>query len=332
MSQADAALNDQYAAADLGDHEFDPELDTPLVPASPAKVPKDPKTGRFTKQVVESAQQHSKSLSKLAKDYGFSDEEIAESSSEQLHERIHDRHVERQRWQSDRAEQRYIQNTPDGASVAQTPVPQTSSAGQPQSGKVSDPSPESEPAFDRQQYDDGLVKVLDYLLDKVKEVGILRLQVAQHHGHIQGQIVRTATQQYDEAYARHPALFGTKSFDKLDKKSPEMLKRYAIHNLITSEAFKGEKGTIQELVDKATGILFGTTEEEPPQTPIPRPRNGRPTPEEWDSGGLARPTQRSSPPEPKGTRRAERAVSAKMRESGFTDESFEGLEEQGLPP
>lgn len=53
------------------------------------------------------------------------------------------------------------------------------------------------------------------------------------------------------------------------------------------------------------------------QTPVPPQANGKPTPDEWASAGLARPTDRTVLEQP-GREAAIRALSAKMRDGGST--------------
>ena len=78
---------------------------------------------------------------------------------------------------------------------------------------------------------------------------------------------------------------------------------------------------------KAVETIFGHVK--PASPPKSQPTNG-PTPEQWQRGALAQPTQRGNAPEPKGVEKAVHSVANLMRERGIEVEGMQDVDTHEL--
>lgn len=121
----------------------------------------------------------------------------------------------------------------------------------------------------------------------------------------------TNTERIDRAFAglNDPRL-GTASRAELADDAPEVARRQAV--VQQAARLAGPKATVQQVcaqLKKARDLLY-----EPPAAPKPVAKKPGVSPEEWERGGTARPTQRQGAPEPNGKSKAERSVGALLDE------------------
>ncbi len=123
----------------------------------------------------------------------------------------------------------------------------------------------------------------------------------------------TNTERIDRAFAglNDPRL-GTASRAELADDAPEVARRQAV--VQQAARLAGPKATVAQVcaqLKKARDLLY-----EPPAAPAskPAPKPKGVSPEEWEQGGTARPTQRQGSPEPNGKSKAERSVGALLDE------------------
>lgn len=126
-------------------------------------------------------------------------------------------------------------------------------------------------------------------------------------------------EQADAFFIANKDVYGDKRHHELDRASPEYIKRATVMQLAK---------TLKVDPKAAHALLYGAATPAPaasaappePPKPVPPkdPETGkfvpRITPEQWNAGGTAIPTQRGGAAEPKGDERARKAVDAKLRE------------------
>jgi len=315
--------DDQY---DVGDSAFDPVLDgeypaaaAPRArPAEPPAPPRGP-DGRFAPADRPKVPAR---LAAKAAELGFSEQEIADTPAAELSALVNLTILER------------LGQRPEPAPPAPPAAPARKPGNAP-AAAGNEPAPADEEValgIDEEKYDPDLLGVIKA---QAKELKALKALVGQIHGDLQAGARRTATQQCDAAFARHPELFGTATFEEIDKTSAEFVRRNAAIDLVRK---MNGPGTLAQKVDRAVEILFGARAggdhapaRAPAQAPTSASEEQRRRESEWNGAGLARPTYRRADPEPKGDRRAMKAVARKLSERGVTDADFDALEENGLP-
>jgi hypothetical protein len=319
-------LLEQY---DLGDSSFDPDLDAAPEPlrgapqpgqagsgesspasAAPSLPPRD-EQGRFLPRREASQRQLS-----IARNLGFSDEELQDVDADVLEERIVG---------ATRALRSY---QGENRSLGE----RQSSAGSLEGGETAEAGAQEDEDVDieeRESIHDPILHTLDRYNRRLKALEAI---VAQQQQSEQRRANETAVETADRViFARYPHIYGAGTLKDIKAESRDHDRRRAVW----ARAQK-EQGTLEERFEKAHEYLYGglggeAEEGEPPargRQAAPR-RNGY-TAEEWAEAGTAVPTQREGAKEPKGTRRAEKGVRDYLRRTGLSlDET--GPEEAGLP-
>lgn len=135
------------------------------------------------------------------------------------------------------------------------------------------------------------------------------------------------------------ALIGSGTRHDLEPKGMEMGLRSWIIGRAVELAGGEEKLAADHIVEATRAVVKKPAAPQSANPPVAVVANaqshgavmGRPTAEEWEQGGLARPTHRTGSPEPKGKARAEKAVAEKMRAAGLDPGPLGGDEEDDLP-
>lgn len=330
--EATPDLNDEYNL----DSDFDKELDAipeaPVAPAPeagqlPAQVtsetpPKDPKTGKFTKQPKPGY------IVALARQLGIANEDIDTASLKDL-----------------RADIAILQNAQDfnrrrGDVERSGRAPAEQDDDSPFTPDPEPKKPEARPDFavdvDEQMLDPSLVKPLKQLGGEINamrkqfdallgENKALKDEIRQLKGAEISRQHASWADRVDGIFAKwnDPAFGGTATRAELEAEGDPIQARHALLGMV-SKRMKKHGETLEVAMDRARRVLRGQAEPSPAE-----PQNGhsRISEEDWEQGRLARTTHRD-PLLPKGERRAAKAVAQKMRDKGWTEE---GTEEAGLP-
>lgn len=303
---------DLVSEYELPTSAYEPELDdtfpesktapqaatAPPATPEPATPPRNP-DGTFAKKP------HSQHLIRLATQLGMTEAEINDTPSAELREAVRDMQMEALLRQSQN-------NTASNAVRQDVPAP---------------PAPEEEYQLDEGQYDPGLVKAHKYLVGELAQVKAQLAQIRDYHIQQQNQ---TIGEQIDGTFERLniPALGKGKRHD-FKQDSPEYRRRVAV----LEEANRIEHGSMAEKIEKAAKTLFGESKPaEPVSTSASTELSQRsPTQEAWINGTVAKPTQRAPAKMPHGVQRAYKTIGEKFREKNLTEDSFDGIEEAGLP-
>ncbi len=320
-------LIDQY---EMDDSSFDPELDMPVgaaesgerpaVPAStpPADTPvvrdRDPETGRFLPLTAPepTRPKHSRRLVQMATDLGIPQAEIDSTPNEALEDTVY--HLHRQAM----AHTEHLRRTsvPDQAPPSGQPV----GLGEP----AAPPRPEEEPdlGLDPALYDGPLLQVLK---NQAKQIQALQTQLSQQE---RARANETLAERIDRSFERHHTHLGKGSKSDMKADSSEYLRRMAVLALVDRLGEKG--GSLEARIDKAVETLYGEAKAPPEHVPAGGPSDELAKRRDvWNNAAVARPTQRAGLPEPKGSKRAEKAVAQHLRDQGISLEDM--TEENGLP-
>lgn len=344
---ARTSTTDLVAEYDLDDDgQFDNDLNPdPLLAAAgkPTPAAQTPPPAR---------PRHSALVRRLAKELGVKDEDLDVASPEEAERLVAALHEQRQ---STRLTNQ-IERTPTPA-VAQ-PAPQPAA---PQSHQEAAPAPEEfDLGLSEDEFDPALLaalkKLTGHFAAKVAELkqGLAGLtQVEQRRQQ------QTVAEQIDAGFADlGEDLVGTLGKGgraDLRDGDPALDRRMAV---LHSLQRRPGTGTLRQQVAARAKELFGTAaapaapQPEPQAPPAPKrrpvqhPVTGQFTGEfeeidegqqarqdAWARAGLARPTSREHPPEPKGDRRAAKAVAAFQQSNGFGESrnGTAGDEEADLP-
>lgn len=320
-------------AYDLGDTRIQIDDAVATVTGSAPAPPRDDK-GRFTSSTVPpgtvepelppSSPQMSQYLIGLAKDMGFSDEEIKGSTPQQLERDIY---VINRRLRSEtKADARLELLDGGGRSPAgeRTTTPQPATPAQePEWYEYEEDDPEKPGIKIKRSMADELhpaiIKVLDRLHKQNKE---LSEQVKHLSAAEQGRQAEAFYSEIDRLFVSRPDIFGDKPAPQMKPEEPHFQKRGAIVRLMKTF----EKGNMQERWDRAVKMTYGDAAPAKPAPaptppPTPPPQNGsRISQETWDKAGLAAPTHRNGASEPTGPERAAKNLAAKLREFEVADD------------
>lgn len=283
------------------EYDLDPTPTPPMpAPASePARTPlRDPATGQFVKPNTHPAR-----TVRMAKDLGFSDEEIATMPTAELRQAVMEAAVERQYTQQAQTIGRAVESnqvrTPPHLPPEATPQP-----------------PADDFTLKAEDYDEGLYGVVKALWDRVKQLEASQAEFSQVAQHVRSQAEQTVVQQIDGEFARFPELFGKGGLADLPQDGPDMARRKAV----VAYANSLKDGTPGQRVAKAIATLYPAASPKAKEEPKPEPKPAaHPTPdiEAWLNGGLASPTHRSGANEPNGPEKAARTLAAAFRENGL---------------
>lgn len=319
-------------AYDLGDTriQIDDAVAT-VTGSAPAPTPRDPASGRFTKpddsppEIPAASPQMSQYLIGLAKDMGFSDEEIKGSTPQQLERDIY---VINRRLRSEtKADARLELLDGGGRSPAgeRTTTPQPATPAQePEWYEYEEDDPEKPGTKIRrsmaEEIHPAIVKMLDRLHKQNKELveTVKHLSAAE-----QGRQAEAFYSEIDRLFVSRPDIFGDKPAPQMKPEEPHFQKRGAIVRLMKTF----EKGNMQERWDRAVKMVYGDAAPAkpapaptPPPTPPPQQNGSRISQETWDKAGLAAPTHRNGASEPTGVEKATKTLQAKLREFEVADD------------
>lgn len=122
-------------------------------------------------------------------------------------------------------------------------------------------------------------------------------------------------QRVDRQFKQYEQFLGKGRGVSMDKNSAEYKRRLAVLNLVEQDK---SNATLEDKIDRAVSVLYPQASP-PASPPASTGAEGRAAPERpapalspeqqaWNDAALRRPTQRTIPEEPKGTKRAERSV------------------------
>lgn len=302
---------------DIVDDEFDPDLHLPVQPAPAKAAP----AAAVTEPTPEPAKpKHSAYLLRMAKEFGLSDQEIEEQTSDQLGNLIY--HLTRQRGAWENAGPRTQVSPPGPAGANPPPVPK----------QEEEPFEQLLTELEGGEYpvDERIAKSLKALAPSLKRVKELEQQVASFSAKEKEREAQALEQLFDAAFDSLPAKFqavtGKGGIRTLtDPKHAQ--RRASILAAAGIDLQRDNPAQVTAKLQQATEALFGDFLKEPEPPPAKELQQRQ---ERWVQGNLARPTHREHN-EPKGPRRATRAVAEKLRAMG-TDANGEpeGEEESTL--
>ena len=268
--------------------------------AEPAKVRDD--KGRFLPRKVETVaappppapkHTHSKLLVRQAAELGLSDDEVADTPTEELRDYIREQQYQR---------------------LAQR---QTTQGAPPEQPQVTEP------------IDLGLGELANDLDPRV--IGLLTKLASEVQSLKQYASSKTQeenTNRVERAFSKHSEFLGSGTYDELERDGAEMARRNAVAALV--RGWEKQPGSLETKIDKAVSLLRGGA---PPKTaakpaaPAAKPSNGNRlagfTPEEWNAGTVAKPTSREGAAEEKGVKLAKKTFLKQMAELNSRNEEDE---------
>lgn len=302
MSEAKSAP-DPY---DIGDTSHDAALDEVQEPAPRPRGP----DGKFVSAPEDgpAAHKHSKQTLRLAKDLDLPQSEIDGNSPEVLDKLVY--HLSRKQAELDREHSRQTL-AQRSASTAPDPKP---------SAPV-----EEDLGFDTSEYDENLIR---FMRQMKKENQELKEQIGKLTGHLVEKEETTNAARIDRFFAsrNNDARYGAGAAQQMDVASQAFRRRMAVLN--EARQLAGDKATPDQIIAKlpeAERNIYGDSEPQPSRQPVqrteqaPAQRNGTGpvqhgravssfgngfTPDEWNEGGLRRPTQRGHGPQEPGEAKA----------------------------
>jgi len=312
------SIVDQYELGDTGyDNSAvlssDPATseEAPAVAPLPEPASSRPRdaSGRFLPQ---DGPKHSSRTLRMAQDLGLSDQEIAETPPDMLDDVVYHMNRQAMKLAREHSTQALLQS-PGDRTLAQQP---------PKSAGQAPPEPDEE-GFGalEEQLDPNLMGVIKRQAKEMKELKAMIGQLAQHE---QVRQTESMAQQIDRAFEglgeAYQGILGKGRGIELQADSPHYARRLAV---LAEVQRANTPGTMEQQITKAVKTLYGDRGPKQAAQPAGRQpaarRNGY-SAEEWERGGLARPTQRAGAAEPPGDQKAMRTAAAFMREQGVLDE------------
>lgn len=310
---------------------FEYETDTPSAPPEPAPPnpaarphpKKDPETGRFLpKEKVAPKPSHPRSLLRLGADLGFTREEMAEMSTDDLTEQVAEAaRDERVRALSAR---NVVQQPFLGNELQRTRDPE------PEPDDLAGLHPEIDPSISSV-----LRKMQARINAQDKEIRELKGGHEKVKGSLEATAQAAQNDQIDSAFNSlgpdYEDVFGQGTLLDFDDGDPRLQKRKAVLASLRSDPPTRKMSLRQAIVARAKS-LFGSN-------PPPRATGaGSPSTEsapaysqeEWNEGALQRPTHRARGPQQNGVKKAEASVAEILQASRQTmppetyDEDFLG--------
>lgn len=266
---------------DLGESQPTP---TPPAEPEPAARPRNP-DGTFASQPKVPDR-----LLKSARDLGIPEEEIVTMTPAELRAEI--------------AAARMEQLVNQRAQTVETAISRTSSAPEPVVSQPTSDIPDLDPA----EFDGKLVALVKALKARIE---VLEGSVGEVKTYAANQQQKTLADECDAFFNRHAAVFGQGNYGDIDQEGPEFAKRMATISLAKT---LNPKLSVTARLEKARATLFGAA-----TAPAPEPAKKKGTvftEEEWNNGGLARPTQRNGGAEPPSAEKAKKAVAKFYQENG----------------
>lgn len=313
---------------DEGDFAFDPALDSldplpaarhPTVGSRPAEKPA-PAAPTPTPAPAPQKPRHPARVAAAARSLGFTQDEIDGLTTADLQREM----------------DAVVAYTSQGRRP-EAPRPEARPAEKPDA--PSEPEVDFGPDFDEADYDPKFVGGFKKVFAaQAKQIADLRATVETLTRAEQARVGERAAETADRVFAERPELFGAGTFREADPASPEFARRNAVAAHVQFLKSQGRHTTLERDLRAAVAALFPGRAPKAAPAPEPEPapaaRKARPQDPEtghflsddqieeeerrraWMAGTTARPTERRDSPEPKGTRRAERAVADYMRRNG----------------
>lgn len=280
------------------------ELDMSQPDGLPKEQPRD-EAGRFTKP-EESAPKHPQGLVELARDFGFSDDEIGELSTSGLSAAI--RRV--------RAVQEATRSQFAQAELVTKPAPI--------------PEPELDLGLNAEEYDEKVVNAFNKLKARDAETSRalkeLREELAQTRKANEDRDSRETARLIDDAIEAlgpdYESYFGKGSgYDLKDSDPQAYTRRIKFLRLLDVDPRRASGKQLMAAIKSEAEQLMPKAKKAEENPYEQKPANGGPTRAQWDRGGTAIPTQRNGASEPKGAALARRNLEVTMREKGLNTSS-----------
>lgn len=310
-------LASQYEHADSG---FDPEIDAPAsVGGQGSRKQVDGESASGTPEKQPEKHAHSRTVLRLARDLGIPQAEIDSTPAEDLEDRVYwlNRELTRQRIAANNPAEKPVEKAPEKPAVDEDDLG----------------------LGDESDYDPKMLALLKAQQKKLKE---LEKAKSEHDQKVKAfeereaaRAQQSANDRIDAAFAGlgedFSGVFGKGKAERMDGNSAEFQRRIAV--LRVAETMK--QGSLEADLAAAVKVLYpsGATaartnkaeadHTEEPATPegdelSPRQKEAlKKRQETWRNGGTAKPTHRTEKEEPKGERRAVRAVAELMRTNGM---------------
>ncbi len=321
---AEKSLTELY---EIGDTSADIVNDLPGAKAqvihdeSPDARPRGP-DGKF----LPSPPKHNPQTLRLARDLGFTDDDINGKAPDVLDEIVYHANRQNLRRQAEMSQaagrERTVERRPESFQTSEAVVTQNPPR---EGGSDRVETPErsaagSDDYFDginREDYDGPLIKLIERLASEVKELKAAAAEAKVAVNHVKAQAQETVNDRIDKAFAAFEGIVGKGGVRDLKPDSTEMKRR--LHILKVAE---GQEGVTEaDKINAAMKLIYDVSPGQPQKAPettdsgpqIVRPANGRPTVEEWQEGGLQRTTNRQAA-EPKGESKAVATAARIMRE------------------
>ncbi len=253
---------------------------------------------------------HSRKTLRMAHDLGLSQAQINSATPEQLDDFVYDANRAAMHRVAEAARQEAIRQAQQQRQ-APAPVPETL-------------------GIDESQFDPQLIGAIKGVKAEYKQhLGqlsqqlqytqqILAQQTQAQQQAIAAQQQAAIHNQLDAAFASRPEIVGKGPASGLKPGSPELQRRLAAIAVAQNDQ---QGGTLEDKIGRAMEALYGPKDKEPEVAPA--------VVERWNKGALARTTQRNSPPEAPGPKKAAKAVNEFLKKRGYdsSNVNFDAEEE-----
>lgn len=296
----------EATVADVAGHEdYEFPGDEPTPPkatpkaAAPAEIEEEASPSRQRDESVRFVSPHSPRIASMARDFGYSDAEIAETSKDALEEAVYRLYKQSQ--------------------------------AKPKTEEKIEAKEEADDPFDLSEeelkdFDPVAQKAFKQIAKLTKENNALRKQVGGVTRHLIDVENMSNTQIVDTCFknlgADYEGIFGKESASEIDKKSAEFERRQDIVNKVLSQGINPKDPRFQKAFADAAKRKFGFAAKASVETEEAVPvKNGRITKQQWDDAALAAPTKRNDSMPEKGIVTAKRVFLQKVRELDLNGES-----------
>lgn len=287
-----------------------PAPESASAPAPASSRPRNP-DGTFAPVEPETppAPRHSARVLGMAKDYGVPQATIDTASSDQLEEVVYQLH----RQYLDLTKQHLIKNTVEaGVQRQQPPAPPV-----PQESPIDWGTGADGAKFAAEDFHPGIQHIVKSLTQRIAQ---LEARVNNVQGFQQQQVARTQTEECDNFFRQYPEIYGSESYEELDKNSDEFFRRRQVS--LGTRDIPGQFPTKQKLQKIHNKIYPGSKTAKPAELPAQIQAATNAELAAWNAAGLAKPTQRKVEEEEPGVRKATRELSKALKErAGQVEES-----------
>lgn len=277
-------------------------------PVSPRPTPpRDPETGKFLPRAeAPETHQHSPRVRATALRLGVSEEEIARTTPEHLEEIVYHLTGQLTALRQERAQEASRE------SRATDRLPE-----QPAQAQAAEQPPEDELAFEEGSFDPTIEKFMKVARDQAKQIKELTALVGQlvqnEHVRFKETMGQRIDRVFDSLGSDYEPFLGKGRGNEMRPDEPALQRRKAVLAMVEMDK---SKSTLEEKIKRVAQTLYGVRGApiEQPERPS-KQRNGYTT-EEWNAGGLQRPTNRAGAGEPPGEEKAVKGVERYLRENG----------------